>query len=125
MVIEHPLSRAKGKAGLFWAANHAGCPVRITNNSMAVLIFVNGYIFAKAVGMVEKYGNPMPYFTQAGVKTIIRASEFKTTETIINLCEAEDAPIVIRKYGYEYYVAMAPTFYEYYMHLFDEASSQG
>lgn len=124
MVIEHPLSRAKGKAGLFWAANHAGCPVRITNNSRAVLIFVNGYIFAKAVGMVEKFGSPMPYFTQAGVKTIIRASEFKTTETIINLCEAEDAPIVIRKYGYEYYVAMAPTVYEYYMHLFEEVSVQ-
>lgn len=125
MVIEHPLSRAKGKAGLFWAANHAGCPVRITNNSMAVLVFVNGYIFAKAVGMIEKYGNPMPYFTQAGVKTIIRASQFKNTETIINLCEAEDAPIVIRKYGYEFYVAMAPTVYEYYMHLFGEASLQG
>ena len=125
MVIEHPLSRAKGKAGLFWAANHAGCPVRITHNSMAVLVFINGYIFAKAVGMIEKYGNPMPYFTQAGVKTIIRASQFKNTETIINLCETEDAPIVIRKYGYEFYVAMAPTVYEYYMHLFEEASAQG
>lgn len=125
MIIEHPLSRTKGKAGLFWVANRAECPVRIVDKDLPVLVFVNGYIFANAIGMTEKHENPMPYFTQAGVKTIIRASQFKTTETIINLCEAEDAPVVIRKYGYEFYVAMAPTVYEYYMHLFDEASSQG
>lgn len=125
MSIEHPLSRVKGKAGLFWAANHAGCPVKITDKGTPVLVVVNGYIFAKAVGMIEKYGNPMPHFAQAGIKTIIRASQFKTTETIINLCETEDAPIVIRKYGYEFYVAMTPTVYEYYMHLFEEVSAQG
>lgn len=124
MVIEHPLSRAKGKAGLFWVANRAECPVKLTSENSTVLVFINGYIFAHAVGMVEKHGNPLPYFTQAGIKTIIRASQIKTTETIIDLCETEDAPIVIRKYGYEFYVAMTPTVYEYYMHLFEEVSAQ-
>lgn len=119
MVIEHPLARAKGKAGLFWVANRAECPVKIIDKDLTVLVFVNGYIFAHAIGMIEKHGNPMPYFTQAGIKTLIRASQFKTTETIINLCESEAAPIVIQKYGYEFYVAMSPDVYEYYMHLFE------
>ena len=125
MVIEHPLSRAKGKAGLFWVANRAECPVKLISEDSTVLVFINGYVFAHAVGMVEKHGNPLPHLTQAGIKTIIRASQFKKTETIIELCKTEDAPIVIRKYGYEFYVAMAPTVYEYYMHLFEEASAQG
>lgn len=120
MVIEHPLSRAKGKAGLFWVANRAECPVKLISEDSIMLVFINGYVFAHAVGMVEKHGNPLPYFTQAGIKTIIRASQFKKTETIINLCKTENAPIVIRKYGYEFYVAMAPTVYEYYMRLFEE-----
>jgi len=124
MIIEHPLSRAKGKAGLFWVANRAECPVRIVDKDLTVLVFVNGYIFANAIGMTEKHGNPMPYFMQAGVKTIIRASQFKTTETIINLCETEGAPIVIQKYGYEFYVAMSPIVYEYYAHLFEDSSAQ-
>lgn len=124
MVIEHPLSRAKGKAGLFWIANRAECPVRIVDKDSTVLVFVNGYIFANAIGMTEKHGNPMPYFTQAGVKAIIRASQFKTTETIISLCKTEDSPIVIRKYGYEFYVAMSPIVYECYAHLFEDYSAQ-
>lgn len=124
MVIEHPLSCAKGKAGLFWVANRAECPVKIMGNDLTMLVFINGYIFANAVGMSEKHGNPKPYFIQAGVKTIIRASQFKTTETIINLCETEGAPIVIQKYGYEFYVAMSPIVYEYYAHLFEDSSVQ-
>ena len=100
MTVDHPLSRAKGKAGLFWAANHAGGPVKILDGDTPVLVFVNGYVFAYAVGMKEKYGDPMPYFHQEGVKTTIRASEFKSTETIINLCNANTAPVVVRKYSY-------------------------
>lgn len=119
MTVEHPLSRAKGKAGLFWAANHAGGPVKILDGDTPVLVFVNGYVFAYAVGMKEKYGDPMPYFHQEGVKTTIRASEFKSTETIINLCNANTTPVVVRKYGYEYYVAMNPKIYEQYRHLFE------
>ena len=41
MTVEHPLSRAKGKAGLFWAANHAGGPVKILDGDAPVLVFVN------------------------------------------------------------------------------------
>lgn len=119
MTVDHPLSRAKGKAGLFWAANHAGGPVKILDGDTPVLVFVNGYVFAYAVGMKEKYGDPMPYFHQEGVKTTIRASEFKSTETIINLCNANTAPVVVRKYSYEYYVAMNPKIYEQYRHLFE------
>lgn len=119
MTVEHPLSRAKGKAGLFWATNHAGGPVKILNGEVPVLVIVNGYDFAHAVGMEEKYGNPMPFFLQEGAKTTIRASEFKSTETIINLCDANSAPVVIRKYSYEYYVAMNPKIYERYSRLFE------
>ena len=119
MTVEHPLSRAKGKAGLFWTANHAGGPVKILDGDTPVLVFVNGYVFAYAVGMKEKYGDPMPYFHQEGVKTTIRASEFKSTETIINLCNANSAPVVVRKYSYEYYVAMNPKLYEQYRRLFE------
>ena len=119
MTVEHPLSRAKGKAGLFWAANHAGGPVKILDGDVPVLVFVSGYLFAHAVGMKEKYGDPMPYFHQEGVKTTIRASEFKSTETIINLCNANTAPVVVRKYSYEYYVAMNPKIYEQYRRLFE------
>ena len=119
MTVEHPLSRAKGKAGLFWAANHAGGPVKILDGDTPVLVFVNGYVFSYAVGMKEKYGDPMPYFHQEGVETTIRASEFKSTETIINLCNANTTPVVVRKYGYEYYVAMNPKIYEQYRHLFE------
>ena len=53
MTVDHPLSRAKGKAGLFWAANHAGGPVKILDGDTPVLVFVNGYVFAYAVGMKE------------------------------------------------------------------------
>lgn len=119
MTVEHPLSRAKGKAGLFWAANHAGGPVKIFDGDVPVLVIANGYDFAHAVGMEEKYGNPMPFFLQEGAKTTIRASEFKSTETIINLCDANSAPVVIRKYSYEYYVAMNPKIYERYSRLFE------
>ena len=119
MTVDHPLSRANGKAGLFWAANHAGGPVKILDGDTPVLVFVNGYVFSYAVGMKEKYGDPMPYFHQEGVKTTIRASEFKSTETIINLCNANTAPVVVRKYSYEYYVAMNPKIYEQYRRLFE------
>lgn len=119
MIVEHPLSRAKGKAGLFWAANHAGGPVKILDGDAPVLVFVNGYLFAHAVGMKEKYGDPMPYFRQEGAEITIRASEFKNTETIINLCNSDNAPVIIRKYGYEFYIAMAPKVYERYSHLLE------
>lgn len=124
MVVEHPLSRAKGKAGLFWVAKRAEGPVKILDGETPVMVFINGYIFANAVGMKEKHGNPVPYFRQAGAKTTVRASQFKKTEMIIELCNADDAPIVIQKYGYEFYVAMTPVVYEYYMHLFEETSVQ-
>ena len=119
MTVEHPLSRAKGKAGLFWVANHAGGPVKILDGDAPVLVFVNGYLFAHAVGMKEKYGDPMPYFRQEGAEITIRASEFKNTETIINLCNSDNAPVIIRKYGYEFYIAMAPKVYERYSHLLE------
>ena len=122
MTVEHPLSRAKGKAGLFWAANHAGGPVKILDGDAPVLVFMNGYLFAHAVGMKEKYGDPLPYFFQVGAETIIRASEFKSTETIINLCNAAAAPVVIRKYSYEFYIAMNPEIFERYSRLFDTDS---
>ena len=122
MTVEHPLSRAKGKAGLFWAANHAGRPVKILDGAAPVLVFMNGYLFAHAVGMKEKYGDPLPYFFQEGAETIIRASEFKSTETIINLCNAAAAPVVIRKYSYEFYIAMNPEIFERYSRLFDTDS---
>lgn len=114
MTVEQPLSRAKGKAGLFWAANHAGGPVKILDGDAPVLVFANGYLFAHAVGMKEKYGDPMPYFRQEGAEITIRAYEFKNTETIINLCNSDNAPVIIRKYGYEFYIAMAPKVYERY-----------
>ena len=119
MTVKHPLSRAKGKASLFGAANHAGGPVKIIDDDTPVLVFVNGYLFAHAVGMKEKYGDPCPYFLQEGAETIIRASEFKSTETIINLCDANAAPVVVRKYSYEYYVAMNPKISERYSRLFE------
>ena len=122
MTVEHPLSRAKGKAGLFWAANHAGGPVKILDGDAPVLVFMNGYLFAHAVCMKEKYGDPLPYFFQEGAETIIRASEFKSTETIINLCNAAAAPVVIRKYSYEFYIAMNPEIFERYSRLFDTDS---
>ena len=122
MTVEPPLSRAKGKAGLFWAANHAGGPVKILDGDAPVLVFMNVYLFAHAVGMKEKYGDPLPYFFQEGAETIIRASEFKSTETIINLCNAAAAPVVIRKYSYEFYIAMNPEIFERYSRLFDTDS---
>ena len=122
MTVEHPLSRAIGKAGLFWAANHAGGPVKILDGDVPVLVFVSGYLFAHAVGMKEKYGDPMPYFLQEGAETTIRASEFKNTETIIDLCNAATAPVVIKKYSYEFYLAMNPQIYERYSRLFDTDS---
>ena len=124
MTVEHPLSRAKGKAGLFWAANHAGGPVKILDGDAPVLVFVNGYLFAHAVGMKEKYSDPLPYFFQEGAETIIRASEFKSTETIINMCNASAAPVVIRKYSYEFYIAMNPTIFERYSRLFESEKSE-
>ena len=119
MVIEHPLSRAKGKSGLFWVANRAECPVKIMDGGNVAMIFLNGYVFARAVGMKEIHGNPMPSFIEEGAQIIVRASEFKKTETIIELCSAEDAPVVIRKYGYEYSIALAPKVYEQYRYLFE------
>ena len=124
MTVEHPLSRAKGKAGLFWAANHAGGPVKILDGDAPVLVFVNGYLFAHVVGMKEKYGDPLPYFFQEGAETIIRASEFKSTETIINMCNASAAPVVIRKYSYEFYIAMNPKIFERYSRLFESEKSE-
>ena len=119
MVIEHPLSRARGKSGLFLVANRAECPVKIMDGSQTAMVFLNGYVFARTVGMREKHGNPMPFFIQEGAQTIVRASEFKNTQTIIDLCNSDNAPVVIRKYGYEFYVAMAPMVYERYSHLFE------
>ena len=119
MVIEHPLSRARGKSGLFWVANRAECPVKIMDGTEVAMVFLNGYVFARAVGMKEEHGNPMPSFIEEGAQIIVRASEFKNTETIIDLCHSENAPVVIRKYGYEYYVALAPKVYERYSHLFE------
>lgn len=119
MVIEHPLSRAKGKAGLFWVANRAECPVKIMDGSQVAMVFLNGYVFARAVGMKEKHGDPMPSFMKEGARTIVRASEFKNTETIIALCNSDNAPVVIRKYGYEFYIALAPKVYERYSNLFE------
>lgn len=73
MTVEHPLSRAKGKAGLFWAANHAGGPVKILDGDAPVLVFVNGYLFAHAVGMKEKYGDPFPRWNGLTIPTLREA----------------------------------------------------
>ena len=98
--------------------------MKILDGDAPVLVFVNGYLFAHAVGMKEKYGDPLPYFFQEGAETIIRASEFKSTETIINMCNASAAPVVIRKYSYEFYIAMNPKIFERYSRLFESEKSE-
>lgn len=123
MIVEESFKTTKGKAGLFWVANRSQCPIKVLDVDVPLLVFINGYVFAKAVGMKEEYGDPMPFFVKEGAKTVIRASEFKNTETIIDICKAEEAPVVIRKYGYEFYIAMNPYVYERYKNLFEKDNS--
>jgi flavodoxin len=125
MIIEETRGRYAGRAGFFFHAKLKRVPIVILENGKPLLFFMEGRVFAKAVGMTEEYGDPLPYMEQEGAKTIIRATEFQIIDDVLSRCIADNAPVIIRKYSHEYYIAMTPQVFEKYKHLFvDDKSSR-
>lgn len=125
MIFEETRGRDDGRAGLFFHAKLKQVPIVILEKGKPILFFMEGRVFAKAVGMKQQYGDPCPYFEQEGARTIIRATEFKIIDDVLTRCIADNAPIIIQKYSREYYIAMSPQVFEKYKHLFlDETTSE-
>lgn len=124
MIIEETRGRYEGRAGFFYHAKMKRVPIVILDNGQPILFFMEGRVFAKAVGMKEEYGDPLPYMVQEGAKTTIRATEFRIIDDVLSRCIVDDAPVIIRKYGYEYYIAMTPQVFEKYKNhfLYDKSS---
>lgn len=120
MISEETRGRTDGRAGLFIHAKLKRVPIVILERGKPILFFMEGHVFAKAVGMKQQYGNPRPYFDQEGAKTIIRATKFKIIDDVLTLCIADDAPVIIQKYSREYYIAMTPQVFQKYRHLFED-----
>lgn len=122
MIIDYHENRRKGKVGLRYRAKMSKHPVRVIENNIPILYFMDGYQFAQVVGMSCPTDDPVPYFFQEGAKTTLRASDFKIIRDVLDLCIRDDAPVIVKKYSFEYYVAMTPKVFEKYRPLFETDS---